>query len=60
VYMIDGSVFAPTYDKLQFLRQMMVIARTFRTEREMNQAQTEQPAMMTPVLPLQAPVSSTQ
>jgi len=60
VYMIDGSVFAPTYDKLQFLRQMMVIARTFRTEREMNQAQTEQPAMLTPVLPVQAPASSAQ
>ena len=32
IYMIDGSVFAPGYDKLEFLRQMEVIARTFRTE----------------------------
>lgn len=31
VYMLDGSVFAPDYDKLEFLRQMEVMARTFRT-----------------------------
>lgn len=31
IYMIDGSVFAPGYDKLEFLRQMEVIAHTFRT-----------------------------
>ncbi len=31
VYMMDGSVFAPDYDKLEFLRQMEVMARTFRT-----------------------------
>lgn len=42
VYMLDGAVFAPTFDKLQFLRQMKVIARTFRTESEANAA--EQPA----------------
>lgn len=49
VYMIDGSVFAPTYDKLQFLRQMKVIARSFRTEREVEQTKTgdEAAAMMT-------------
>lgn len=34
VYMIDGSVFAPGFDKLQFLRQMEVTARTFRTAEE--------------------------
>ncbi|PEN12888.1 DUF4837 domain-containing protein [Longibacter salinarum] len=48
VYMIDGSVFAPTYDKLQFLRQMEVIARTFKTEREVETAPDgEAPAMIT-------------
>ncbi|NBB74532.1 MAG: DUF4837 family protein [Bacteroidetes bacterium] len=31
VYMIDGMVFAPGYDKRSFLRQMEVIAQTFRT-----------------------------
>ena len=34
IYLIDGSVFAPRYDKRPFLRQMEVIARTFRTEAE--------------------------
>lgn len=34
VYMMDGSVFAPDYDKMQFLRQMEVIAKTFRTAAE--------------------------
>lgn len=47
VYMIDGSVFAPTFDKLQFLRQMKVIARTFRTESEMEAKADGQPAMIT-------------
>lgn len=31
VYMLDGSVFAPDFDKLEFLRQMEVMAHTFRT-----------------------------
>ena len=31
LYMIDGMVFAPGYDKREFLRQMEVIAWTFRT-----------------------------
>jgi len=31
VYMLDGSIFAPEFDKLDFLRQMEVMARTFRT-----------------------------
>ena len=34
VYMIDGSVFAPGYDKLEFIRHMEIIARTFRTQQE--------------------------
>jgi len=34
IYMIDGMVFAPGYDKRSFLRQMEVIARTFRTQQE--------------------------
>ena len=34
IYLIDGSVFAPRYDKRPFLRQMEVIAHTFRTEAE--------------------------
>lgn len=34
VYMIDGSVFAPEHGKRDFLRQMEVIARTFRTRAE--------------------------
>ena len=44
VFMIDGSVFAPTYDKLEFLRQMEVIARTFKTKREVDAESAEQPA----------------
>jgi hypothetical protein len=40
VYFIDGSVFAPTYDKLQFIRQMEVIARTFRTREEKNASES--------------------
>mgnify|MGYP006270566907 CR=1 FL=1 len=36
IYLIDGSVFAPQYDKRSFLRQMEVIARTFRTEAEIS------------------------
>lgn len=31
VYMLDGSVFAPDHDKMAFVRQMVVMARTFRT-----------------------------
>ena len=34
VYMIDGHVFAPEHDKRDFLRQMEVIAHTFRTRVE--------------------------
>ncbi|NQV74129.1 DUF4837 family protein [bacterium] len=31
LYMLDGMVFAPGYDKREFLRQMEVISHTFRT-----------------------------
>ncbi len=31
IYLIDGMVFAPGYEKREFLRQMEVIAYTFRT-----------------------------
>lgn len=34
VYMLDGSIFAPDHDKLDLLRQMEVMARTFRTAEE--------------------------
>ncbi len=34
LYMIDGMVFAPSFKKREFLRQMEVIAYTFRTRQE--------------------------
>lgn len=34
VYLLDGSVFAPEFEKLEFLRQMEVMAHTFRTRNE--------------------------
>jgi hypothetical protein len=34
IYMIDGMVFAPGFDKREFLRQLEVIAHTFRTRRD--------------------------
>lgn len=34
VYMLDGSVFAPDFDKLQFIRDMEIMAKTFRTRAE--------------------------
>ena len=34
IYMIDGMVFAPGYNKRDFLRQLEVIAHTFRTRGE--------------------------
>ncbi|GIV60269.1 DUF4837 family protein [Rhodocaloribacter litoris] len=34
LYMIDGMVFAPNFDKREFLRQIEVIAHTFRTREE--------------------------
>jgi hypothetical protein len=40
IYMIDGMVFAPGYDKRTFLRQMEVIAQTFRIQQEQRGGQT--------------------
>jgi hypothetical protein len=34
IYMIDGMVFAPAFNKREFLRQMEAIAYTFRTKAE--------------------------
>ena len=36
VYMIDGMVFAPGYEKREFLRQVEVIAHTFKSGEEVN------------------------
>lgn len=41
-YVLDGMVFAPGYEKREFLRQMEVIAHTFRTAEEI--AATAEPA----------------
>lgn len=38
IYMIDGMVFAPSYSKRDFLRQIEVIAHTFRTRQEVEQS----------------------
>ncbi|PEN08023.1 DUF4837 domain-containing protein [Longimonas halophila] len=40
VYMINGAVFAPEHGKRDFLRQMEVIARTFRTQAETQSEET--------------------
>jgi hypothetical protein len=37
LYLLHGSVFAPDFNKLQFLRQMEVMANTFRTRAQMTQ-----------------------
>jgi hypothetical protein len=37
-YVIDGMVFAPGFEKREFLRQMEVIAHTFRTREEVEAA----------------------
>jgi len=34
LYLVHGSVFAPDFDKLRFIRQMEVMANTFRTKSE--------------------------
>ena len=39
LYLIDGMVFAPNFPKREFLRQMEVIAYTFRTRQDVEQAQ---------------------
>jgi hypothetical protein len=38
VYMLDGSVYAPEFDKLNFVRHLDVMARTFRTAEEMKES----------------------
>ena len=38
LYLIDGMVFAPAYPKREFLRQLEVIAYTFRTRQEAERA----------------------
>ncbi len=38
IYMVDGMVFAPGFEKREFLRQMEVIAHTFRTRQDQNAA----------------------
>lgn len=42
-FVIDGMVFAPGYEKREFLRQMEVIAYTFRTAEEVADAAEAQP-----------------
>lgn len=44
LYMIDGMVFAPGFDKREFLRQLEVIAYTFRTREEVEAAAEQAPA----------------
>jgi hypothetical protein len=39
IYMISGMVFAPNFDKREFLRQMEVIAYTFRTRNDVTRSQ---------------------
>ena len=41
IYLLHGSVFAPDYDKLEFLRQMEVMANTFRTRDSLQQSDSE-------------------
>lgn len=52
LYMLDGMVFAPGYSKRDFLRQLEVIAHTFRTRADVERAQADELAasMMAPVL----------
>ncbi|MBO6575418.1 MAG: DUF4837 family protein [Rhodothermales bacterium] len=40
-YVMDGMVFAPGFSKREFLRQMEVIAYTFRTENDLNAPASE-------------------
>ena len=39
LYLIDGMVFAPNFPKREFLRQLEVIAYTFRTRQDVEQAE---------------------
>lgn len=38
IYMLHGSVFAPDFDKRRFIRQMEIMANTFRTDTEQSGA----------------------
>ncbi len=40
IYLISGMVFAPGYDKREFIRQMEVIAYTFRTRQDVGVAES--------------------
>lgn len=44
MYLLHGSVFAPGFDKLQFLRQMEVMASTFRVRSERSSPQSASPS----------------
>jgi hypothetical protein len=39
IYIIDGMVFAPGFDKREFLRHMEAIAYTFRTQNDVATAE---------------------
>ena len=41
LYLIDGMVFAPNYPKREFLRQMEIIAHTFRTQQDLDRAEQD-------------------
>jgi hypothetical protein len=41
IYLLHGSVFAPEFDKLELLRQMEVMAKTFRTRDSSQQSDAE-------------------
>lgn len=44
IYLLHGSVFAPGFEKLRFLRQMEVMATTFRTHSEQEAANSQSTA----------------
>jgi hypothetical protein len=41
VYMLDGSVYAPDFDKLNFIRHMEVMAHTFRTAEDIQASEDQ-------------------
>ena len=41
IYLVDGMVFAPGYEKREFLRQLEVIAHTFRTKQASEETSEE-------------------
>jgi len=48
-YLVDGMIFAPGYEKREFLRQLETIAHTFRTQADVAVSETE--ASVAPDLP---------